>query len=138
MNRLFCEGWRAHADWVVPEVAQQPLTSAGAGPSDYADHRGEHFTATTVSPVNWDDYRCCECGRWAPANVPLDERILNPEYMPLRQAEVTAARAWIRHAAGILDDMPAASVATAWEMHAVVAAWPGDVCRDCWDEWACY
>ena len=58
-------------------------------------------------------------------------------YVALRQAEVAAARQWLRHAQ-LFDDMAAASVVIAWEMHAVIAAWPGDVCRDCWDEWACY
>ena len=137
VSRLFCMVWRTHADWVVPVTAPQPLTSQGEGVSDYLDHRGESLTAPTVSPINWDDYRCCECGLWAPANVPLDERILNPEYMPLRQAEVAAARQWLRQAARAAEPVVGYH-GVHWEMRGVVAAWPGDVCRDCWDEWACY
>ena len=98
-SRFFAREWRMHAD------SRPPPPAAGVLPLPEAEE--------------WDDYMCCECGRWWPCFVPLDEALLDPWGYALKQSTVRTARDWLARADPAWDWHPAQED-TRTDMEAVV------------------
>ena len=141
---------RTHPDLLRPAAPPGGWPQRPLGPGQVHWRHRQSYRSVPGLLVSWahpagpvgdePSFMCVECGCWDDLQgEPWDERLTDEEGWAITPRDAADARAWLHHNPRLL-------VGTDWGDHhwsgaemrryceSVLAVWPGDVCRECYNE----
>ena len=142
VSREFAGLARAHQDLQRPAMPPGGWPRKPCGPGQIHWRRRETYQGVPGLLVSWAapvgagvraSFMCVECGCWDDLEGdPWDERLADEDGNAITPRDAADARAWMRQPP-LGEHWSNGSMRRYYA--SVLAAWPGDICRECYLAW---